>query len=469
MNNIIKIQLPETVSEIITKLEQNGFEAYAVGGCIRDSILLKQPKDWDITTSAKPNEIKALFKRTVDTGIEHGTVTVMSDKTGYEVTTYRIDGEYEDGRHPRQVEFTNSLSEDLKRRDFTINAMAYNDKDGLVDLFGGVNDIKDHIIRCVGSARERFDEDALRMLRAVRFSAQLDFKIDQETKTAIIEDAYKLGKISAERIRMELGKLLLSKHPEKLLPVYETGISKVVLPEFDKMMATEQENPYHIYNVGMHTIHALCNLIKNIEFTELDIKQKQILVWAVLLHDAAKPDTKVFDDNNIAHFYGHPEKGSEKAREILKRLKFDNETVESVVRLIYYHDHYYDNMRYGLTPAGIRRAVGIIGEDIIKLLFILQEADMKSHNPETAENRVRMLYKAKEIYKEVLARDECISLKTLAVKGDDLIRAGYKSGPELGKLLKLLLEHVILYPSDNEKTKLLQVINDIKDININEH
>lgn len=230
----MKIDLPHNVDYIINELMNNGYEAYAVGGCIRDSILGREPKDWDITTSARPIEVKKLFRRTVDTGIQHGTVTVMLDREGYEVTTYRIDGEYEDNRRPKSVEFTVELVEDLKRRDFTINAMAYNRHEGLVDVFDGLNDLNKGIIRCVGSAAERFDEDALRILRAVRFSAQLGFEIEDETLKAVQEKADRLEAISAERIRVELNKLLLSPHPEKLIDAYRAGITKVVLPELDR-------------------------------------------------------------------------------------------------------------------------------------------------------------------------------------------------------------------------------------------
>ena len=257
MQNTTMIELPERVKEILDTIMEAGYEAYAVGGCIRDSILGRKPNDWDITTSASPYEIKELFRRTVDTGIQHGTVTVMMDKEGFEVTTYRIDGDYKDGRHPSEVTFTASLKEDLRRRDFTINAMAYNEQNGLVDIFGGMQDIADGVIRCVGEPRERFSEDALRIMRAVRFSAQLGYQIEEKTKAAIEELAPTLKKISAERIQVELVKLVTSKHPEELLTAYETGITSVILPEFDLCMETEQHNPHHLYNVGMHTIHAM--------------------------------------------------------------------------------------------------------------------------------------------------------------------------------------------------------------------
>ena len=230
------IQIPEKVNKIIHLLQKNGYDAYAVGGCVRDSLLGRIPADWDITTSARPLEVKNLFKRTIDTGLQHGTVTVMMGKEGFEVTTYRIDGEYEDSRHPKEVIFTGKLEEDLKRRDFTINAMAYNDREGLVDVFGGAKDLENQIIRCVGDPSERFTEDALRIMRAVRFSAQLGFSIEEETKRAAGELAETLKKISAERIHTELVKLLVSPHPQYLKTAWQLGITRVVLPEFDAMM-----------------------------------------------------------------------------------------------------------------------------------------------------------------------------------------------------------------------------------------
>ena len=253
----MKIRLPEKVSAIIRELKNAGYDAYAVGGCVRDSVLGRTPQDWDITTSARPQQVKEVFGHTIDTGIQHGTVTVMLEHEGFEVTTYRIDGEYEDARHPKNVEFTSELREDLKRRDFTINAMAYSDTKGLVDLYGGRADLEEGIIRCVGNASERFDEDALRILRALRFQAQLGFQIEEETKAAIRRQARFLKDISAERIRVELDKLLVSDHPEVLADAYKLGVTEVILPEFDTMMETPQNNPHHKYNVGMHTIEAL--------------------------------------------------------------------------------------------------------------------------------------------------------------------------------------------------------------------
>ena len=288
----MKIELPEKVKTVIGELKAHGYDAYAVGGCIRDSILGRTPGDWDITTSAKPQQVKAIFPRTVDTGIQHGTVTVLMDKEGFEVTTYRIDGEYEDARHPKDVIFTSNLLEDLKRRDFTINAMAYNDETGLVDAFDGIADLKAKRIRCVGEPTERFTEDALRMMRAVRFAAQLGFEIEEKTEKAIKKLAPTLEKISAERICAELEKLILSDNPDKLIEAYNLGITKVVLPEFDAMMECKQDTPYHMYNVGEHTI----KVMENVEKT-------RVMRFAALLHDVAKPDVHTFDTRS--HFKGH--------------------------------------------------------------------------------------------------------------------------------------------------------------------
>ena len=296
------IQLPEKVNQIIHTLQDHGFEAYAVGGCVRDSILGRIPDDWDITTSATPLETKSLFARTFDTGIEHGTITVLLDKDAFEVTTYRVDGKYEDSRHPSEVTFTRSLKEDLLRRDFTINAMAYNETDGLVDIFGGMQDLKEKTIRCVGNARARFGEDALRILRAVRFAAQLGFSIEEETKQGIRELVPNLANISAERIQVELIKLLVSPNPKLLRDAYELGITKVILPEFDEMMLTEQETPHHMYCVGEHTI-------KSIE----TIRADKVLRLTMLLHDIAKPMMKTIDVNGVAHFKMHDVKGAEVA------------------------------------------------------------------------------------------------------------------------------------------------------------
>lgn len=434
-----EIKIPEQVDFIIKKLQKHGYEAYAVGGCVRDSILQRQPGDWDITTSARPQQVKELFRRTIDTGIQHGTVTVMLGANGYEVTTYRIDGVYEDGRHPKEVLFTPSLEEDLKRRDFTINAMAYNPTTGIVDMFEGQEDIKRKVIRCVGSPRERFSEDALRMMRAVRFAAQLGFTIDEETKAAIHELKQNLKKVSAERVQVELSKLLQSGHPECFRLLYETGITSVVLPEFDTAMHTEQNSPYHCYSVGEHTLQVLCHVGPNLQ-----------LRLAALLHDVAKPEMKTTDADGRDHFYGHPERGEKLARQILKRLKYDNYTVDRVSRLIRWHDY-----RMPAERTAVRKAVHKVGEDIFEDLMELMYADASGKEPKHAQKDQAHLKEIQKLYQGIIQNQECISLKTLAVKGQDLIDSGIKPGKEMGQILNQLLEHVLEKPEDNRKEILL--------------
>ena len=356
------IQLPEDVKSILHILQDAGYEAYAVGGCIRDSLLGRTPDDWDITTSARPEETKALFEKTIDTGIQHGTVTVMRHGRGYEVTTYRVDGEYEDGRHPKEVTFTASLEEDLKRRDFTVNAMAYNEEDGLVDLFGGRQDLERKIIRCVGEANERFEEDALRIMRAVRFSAQLGFTIEERTKEAIRGHADRLRQVSAERIQMELTKLVTSPNPDFLRIAWETGITAVVLPEFDRLMEQPQNNPHHCFSVGEHTLHAM-----------RAVRPDKCLRLAMLLHDVAKPLCLTTDEAGIDHFHGHAQKGERIAAQILKRLRYDNHTTELVSRLVKWHDAAIEPEK-----KAVRRAASRMGKDLFPL--ILEVNAPKSRN-----------------------------------------------------------------------------------------
>lgn len=441
---MVKIQLPNSVQFIIHTIEQAGFEAYAVGGCVRDSILGRTPDDWDITTSAKPEEIKQLFRHTVDTGIQHGTVTVLIKKECYEVTTYRIDGEYEDGRHPKEVNFTSLLSEDLKRRDFTINAMAYNEKQGLVDLFGGQEDLRNRIIRCVGNPEERFNEDALRIMRAVRFSAQLGYEIEENTKAAIKKMAHTLEKISIERVQVELVKLLVSDHPEYILKLYELGLTRVFLPEFDSMMETPQNNPHHLYTVGEHTAKAI-QLVTN----------DRVLRLTMLLHDVGKPATRSTDDKGIDHFHGHPTVGCELSKKILKRLRFDNETIDRVSLLVLYHD--YGNA-VSATPAFTRKLINKVRMKNFPLLLSIKYADVMAQSDLQREIKLEKLESLRKSYEEVLEQGMCISLKFLAVTGKDLIEAGMKPGQELGQALNHLLDVVLEDPEMNKKESLLELV-----------
>lgn len=438
----MKIQIPEKANYIIQTITAAGYEAYVVGGCVRDSILGREPEDWDITTSAKPEEVKALFRRTIDTGIQHGTVTVMLEKEGFEVTTYRIDGKYEDSRHPKEVTFTPNLIEDLKRRDFTINAMAYNEESGLVDIFGGLADIENKVIRCVGDAGARFREDALRIMRAIRFSAQLGYSIEEQTKEAIKELAPTLGNISAERIQVELVKMITSDHPEILRLAYEMGVTKVILPEFDKIMITPQNHPHHMYDVGEHTLQ-----------TMPEVEPTKVLRLAMLLHDIGKPETLTVDEEGLTHFHGHPAVSEEMSRNILRRLRFDNDTISAVTRLVRYHDYGNDvepDMRF------MRRAVNKIGEDIFLLLIQVKKADTLAQSNYMRQKKLEKLEQWEHLYERIVAEKQCVSLKTLAVTGSDLIAMGMKPGKGLGEMLQKLLELVLEQPEYNTKEQLLE-------------
>ena len=437
----IRIRMPDKVKLIIDRIAAAGFEAYAVGGCVRDCVLGRAPQDWDITTSARPEQVKALFPRTVDTGLQHGTVTVLLGKEGFEVTTYRIDGEYLDGRHPREVTFTPSLEEDLKRRDLTINAMAYNDESGLVDLFGGREDIRKGVIRCVGNPEQRFGEDALRMLRAVRFAAQLGYCIEEKTGNAIRKLAPGLKQISAERIQTELVKLVTSPHPEFLREAYDFGMTAVFLPEFDRIMETQQNHPHHCLSVGEHTLRAL-----------QEVEPDRILRLAALFHDIGKPATLTTDENGITHFHGHAGVGADMTGQILRRLKFDNDTVKKVCKLVLYHDYgngQEPDMRF------LRRAVNRIGEDAFPGLFQVKRADIMAQSGYLRREKLSGLEQWQELYQKFLEEKQCVSLRTLAVSGADLIGLGMEPGRKLGETLQKLLELVLEEPGRNTKEYLL--------------
>ena len=444
----MKILLPPNVAHIISVLEKHGYESYAVGGCVRDFLLGKEPDDWDITTSAKPEEIKSLFKHTVDTGIVHGTVTVLMAGEGYEVTTYRIDGEYEDSRHPKEIAFTSDLTEDLRRRDFTINAMAYNEHEGLVDVFEGMKDLKNGIIRCVGDAGERFTEDALRILRAIRFSAQLGFRIEDKTREAIREHSPSLSYISVERIGTELVKLMVSKHPEYWKTAYETGITAVIMPEFDTAMMTEQNNPHHKYSVGEHTLAALSQ-----------VEAEKSLRLAVLFHDLGKSEARFTDEEGGDHFHGHARISEKIAENILRRLKFDNDTITKVTKLVKYHD-----IHPVLQAKSIRKLIHKAGEDIFPMLLKVQKADILAQSEFEREKKCSDLKEMERIYKEILEKQECLSLKQLAVTGHDLIRDGMRPGRELGAMLERLLEHVLEHPEHNNRDYLIAYSKNFREL-----
>ena len=436
------MHLPENVKYIIEKLEEAGYEGYAVGGCVRDTLLKREPDDWDITTSAKPLEVKALFPKTFDTGIQHGTITVLMGKEPYEVTTYRIDGEYEDSRHPKEVIFTGNLVEDLKRRDFTINAMAYNPKVRLVDEFDGIKDLEEKIIRCVGDPMERFTEDALRMMRAVRFSAQLGYQIEEKTLESIQKLAPTLKNISAERVCVELVKLLTSDNPDFLRKAYETGITAQVLPEFDAMMETEQNHPHHCYSVGEHTLHGMEN-----------IDADKVLRLTMLFHDMGKPRLKTTDEEGIDHFHGHAELSAEMAREVMHRLRFDNDTIKKVTTLVKYHD-----LKIELRAKCVRRAMVKVGVDLFPYLLKVKKADFLAQSMYKREEKEEELKQLTTLYEKIMEEKNCVSLKDLAVTGRDLIDMGMTPGKAIGETLNRLLDIVIEEPEKNTKEELMQLI-----------
>lgn len=435
----MRIDLPNDVKFIINTLHKAGFEAYAVGGCVRDSILGRKPADWDITTSAMPREVKKLFRPTIDTGLQHGTVTVLRHQVCYEVTTYRIDGVYEDARHPKEVTFTHNLKEDLLRRDFTINAMAYNDEEGLIDEYGGLDDIKNKLIRCVGNPVDRFTEDALRMMRAVRFAAQLDYDIEDATKAAVKELYQRLDKISAERIQIELCKLITSDNPAHLRIAYELGITSVILPEFDLCMRQEQHHIHHCYTVGEHILHAMEN-----------IDADRVLRYTMLLHDIAKPQCRIVDDEGKEHYYGHDVRSAETAHEIMRRLKSDNDTLRLVEILVRNHD-----LKVEANERAVRHAMNKIGKDVFPLLLKVKRADTMAQSEYMRREKLDHLDRLTTLYDDIMAKGQGVAIADLKVSGSDIIALGVESGPYIGQILKKLLEIVLDDPEKNNREVLI--------------
>ena len=391
--------MPKHVKYIINTLEKNGYEAYAVGGCVRDAIIGKEPNDWDITTNATPMQVKKLFKHTIDTGIQHGTVTIMIDKVGYEVTTYRIDGKYADGRHPDKVEFTVSLKEDLKRRYFTINAMAYNDTKGIIDLFGGIEDLKEGIVKCVGNPYNRFDEDALRILRAFRFAAVLNFEVEEKTKKAAGDLAENLNKISKERIRTELDKLIMSDTPEKLMEARKCGLLKYILSEVED-------------DINIELVKAM--------------PKNNYMKWAALLY--------------------HREE--EEVSKILKKLKFDNKTVNICKRIVGYSKDFRN-----IYKENVRVAAHEVGVDIFDKFLEFSKVCINLQDWKGGEypDNSDYINNIEHLYKKVIDDGDCLSLKELAVKGGDLMEIGVPKGAKLGEILNILLYKVLDNPKYNNR------------------
>lgn len=445
MNQEYNKQIPGEALVIIERLEAAGYEAYVVGGCVRDMLMNREPNDWDITTSAKPEQVKAVFERTYDTGIEHGTVTVILDKEHYEVTTYRIEGEYKDFRRPDHVSFVEDITLDLSRRDFTMNAIAYHPTRGFIDPYNGKMHIEKHIIKSVRDAKERFEEDALRILRAIRFSAQLGFEIEENTIKGIEACKHLLAFISHERIRDEFLKICLSDRPSHINKLYALGLMTYIIPEFIATYETKQNHPHHIYDVAKHSIVAMENVPKD-----------TVLRLAALLHDIGKPATRSTDQKGIDHFYNHPDKGVEMSKKILRNLRWDNQTIRDVGILIKQHDYH---LREKINKVTIKKLLGEMGVELFDKLIILQTADAKAQNPEKLQPKLVQIEKAKSLKQEVLQNEECYCLKDLALNGGDLIQLGIPKGKAVGETLAKLLNYVLHYPDKNNKQELIGYLN----------
>ena len=435
------IDVPAGIRFIIGRLEKAGFEAFIVGGCVRDSLLVNEPKDWDVCTSALPHDVLNVFKdfRVVETGLRHGTVTVIVNDIAFEITTYRIDGDYSDNRRPDSVAFTRSIMEDLARRDFTINAMAYNPSVGLVDYFGGADDLKAGVIRCVGDPTKRFQEDALRIMRALRFASSLGFSIEKATAAAMRENRGLLGNIAAERIAVELNGLLIGDGFRKIVTA-NLHILFEVIPELRVCAGFEQNNPYHCYDVLNH-------ILFSVEDAPINVS----LRLTMLLHDIAKP--KCYSEkDSLGHFYGHSQVGTDIAEEILLRLKYDNDTIHTVCELIKYHDAIIPPRR-----RIVKRWLNKIGEFRFRQLLEVKKADAHAQVPARGEEKIAELVKVLTLIDDVIEQGQCFSLKHLAVNGRDLIDAGIPEGTKIGFVLNQLVDMVIDEQVINERETLLKI------------
>lgn len=434
-------QIPKDAICIIDMIEKAGFEAYIVGGCVRDLLMGRAPHDWDITTSAKPEEVKKIFRRTYDTGIKHGTVTVILNEEHYEVTTYRIEGEYKDFRRPEEVSFVEDITLDLSRRDFTMNAIAYHPERGFVDPYEGQEAIKKGCITSVRNAKERFTEDALRILRAVRFSAQLGFSIDEDTLQGIEACKELLTHISKERIRDEFLKICVSSRPAHINLLKELGLLEYIIPEFAGAYGVSQNHPHHIYDVAQHTLVAMENIEPTVR-----------LRLTMLLHDLGKVATRTTDKNGIDHFHNHPKKSVELARQILKELKLDNRMIKEVSDLIYFHDYH---IKHTIDKVYVKKMLMEIGPELFDELMKVQLADAKAQNPEKLEPKIESIENQKRLKEEVIAHNEPYQKSMLCITGSDLMAAGIPRGKEIGWLLDRALDKVIHEPEFNEEAKLI--------------
>lgn len=438
-----KILIPEEVKNILSELNNSGYEAYAVGGCVRDSLIGKAPKDWDICTSATPKEVEMVFsgEKIIETGLKHGTVTLVRNNIPYEITTFRTDGKYTDGRHPDNVRYVTLLREDLLRRDFTINAMAVDKEGNIIDLNGGLDDLKQKKIRCVGNPNDRFKEDSLRILRALRFMARYRFNIDYSTKNAIHQSKELLKNISQERITSEFRKII--SYADKHLLMEFSDVIEIIVPEIKESIGFEQNNPHHIFDVYGHTITAIDNAVQN-----------ETIRLALFFHDIGKPKTYIEDENNIGHFPRHPIVGAEMTEDIMRRMRFDNKIVNRVALLVENHDL---NIAPSLSFA--RRLINKFGEEFIFELLEVMKCDKSAQSSNTDKEKTLLnIFILEKYIKQALNEKNCFSLKDLAVNGNDLKELGIPEGPYLGKILKKLLDFVLENPDKNNKEFLLKKV-----------
>lgn len=440
---MFKIKMPANVHYLLDILEEDGYEAYIVGGCVRDSFLDKQPNDWDICTSAKPEEVIELLEcyddiEVILTGLKHGTITAHIKGENYEITTYRVDGDYTDNRRPDTVVFVDDITEDLARRDFTINAMAYSDFTGLVDPFGGYGDLDDKLIRCVRNPDDRFQEDALRILRALRFASTYGFRIEEKTAAAIHRHKDLLKNISAERIQSELTKMLCGRGVLDILLEYK-DVMAVIIPELEPCIGFEQNNPYHVYDIYDHIAHAVAN------YRGPDISIKM----ALLLHDVGKPEC-YSEDENGGHFYGHSVPSMRIAKDVMDRLKFDNKTKQEVVDLVLYHDaDIYPGTR------SVKRWLNKIGYEMLDKLINIKGADNGAHSEMAQIALPWRFFEIRRIASDIMNEQQCFQIKDLAINGHDVIGLGIEAGPTVGKVINHLLDMVLDEEIENDHESLM--------------
>ena len=429
--------MPQEVCSLLARLESAGYQGWAVGGCVRDTLRGAVPSDWDVTTDARPERVMALFgERAIPTGLKHGTVTVCAGETHVEVTTFRRDGTYSDHRRPDAVQFSSSLEEDLARRDLTVNAMAMDLRGHICDPFGGQEDLSRRVLRCVGDPLRRLDEDALRIMRTLRFAAVLGFTIEPDTSAALHRRAPLLADIAAERILVEMNKLLTGEYMASVLLAYPDVLG-VFLPELLPCVGFDQRNVHHCYDVWTHSVYAASAIAPD-----------AVLRWAMLLHDIGKPDCFTVDEHGTGHFYGHPARSAELAEAICRRLRMDKKSAQRIVTLVRWHDR--DIPR---TEKAVARAARQLGEDTLRQLLAVKRADNRAQSP-LCRGRAADIDRAEAILDDLLARQSCFSLRELAVRGNDLTALGLR-GPAVGEALQKLLDAVMDGSVPNERPALL--------------